>query len=80
MLRRPADPIDHLLALDPGSRGIAAFFSPGGALRAARSLQRGKRILLITGFVVAPGLPDTDGPPGTAALGRALRRLGKSVT
>ena len=80
MLRRPADPIDHLLALDPGSRGIAAFFSPGGALRAARSLQRGKRILLITGFVVRPGLPETDGPPGTAALGRALRRLGKSVT
>jgi len=24
--RRLLDPIDHLLALDPGGRGIAAFF------------------------------------------------------
>jgi hypothetical protein len=35
---------------------------------------------MITGFAVAQGMPETDGPPGTALLGRALRRLGKSVT
>jgi hypothetical protein len=29
---------------------------------------------------VAPGRPETDGPPGTAVLGRALRLLGHKVT
>src|SRR3989442_7860153 len=35
-----ADPIDHLLALDPGGRGIGRFFQPGGARRAADTLRR----------------------------------------
>jgi D-glutamate cyclase-like protein len=72
--------IDHLLALDPGHRGIARFFVRGGAAAAARSLFRGRRALLTTGFTVALGQPETDGPPGTAALGRALRLLGQKVT
>ncbi|HYB40299.1 MAG TPA: glutamate cyclase domain-containing protein, partial [Candidatus Methylomirabilis sp.] len=71
--------IDHLLALDPGCRGIASFFVRGGAAAAARSLRRGKRVLITTGFTVGPGQPETDGPPGTAVLGRALRRLGHKV-
>jgi hypothetical protein len=74
-----ADPIDHLLALDPGGRGIAGFFVPGGALGAARALQGAGRVLIATGFVVADGMAETDGPPGAAVLGRALRRLGASV-
>jgi hypothetical protein len=74
-----ADPIDHLLALDPGGRGIAAFFQPGGALAAARALARAPVVLIATGFVVAEGMPETDGPPGAAVLGRALRRLGAHV-
>jgi len=77
--RRPVDPIDHILALDPGRRGIAAFFQPGGALAAARALARARRVLMVTGFVVADGMPETDGPPGAAVLGRALRRLGSRV-
>src|SRR5215469_17727928 len=72
--------IDQLLALDPGRRGIGRFFVPGGAEAAARSLLKGKRTLLTTGFIVAPGQPETDGPPGTAVLGRALRHLGHKVT
>jgi hypothetical protein len=72
--------IDHLMALDPGGRGIAAFFVEGGATAAARSLREGRRVLLTTGFAVGPGLPETDGPPGTACLGRALRTLGAEVT
>ena len=72
--------IDQLLALDPGRRGIGRFFVPGGAEAAARSLLKGKRTLLTTGFTVAPGQPETDGPPGTAVLGRALRLLGHKVT
>ena len=72
--------IDHLMALDPGGRGIAAFFVRGGATAAARALRRSRRVLLTTGFAVGPGLPETDGPPGTACLGRALRALGAEVT
>ncbi len=71
--------IDHLLALDPGHRGIASFFVKGGAAAAARSLHRARRVLLTTGFTVGDGLPETDGPPGTASLGRALRLLDKQV-
>lgn len=72
--------IDHLLALDPGGRGIARFFVEGGATAAARSLARARRVLITTGFTVGPGLPETDGPPGAAALGRALRLLGQTVS
>ncbi|MGH7364944.1 MAG: glutamate cyclase domain-containing protein, partial [Candidatus Rokuibacteriota bacterium] len=71
--------IDHLMALDPGGRGIAAFFVRGGATAAARALRKSRRVLLTTGFAVGPGLPETDGPPGAASLGRALRRLGAEV-
>lgn len=73
------DPIDHLLALDPGRRGISGFFVPGGALGAARALAGAESVLIVTGFVVAEGRPETDGPPGAAVLGRALRRLGARV-
>jgi hypothetical protein len=73
------DPIDHLLALDPGRRGISGFFVPGGALGAARALAGAGSVLIVTGFVVAEGRPETDGPPGAAVLGRALRRLGARV-
>jgi hypothetical protein len=74
-----ADPIDHLLALDPGRRGIGGFFVPGGALGAARALVGGGTVLIATGFVVADGMPETDGPPGAVVLGRALRQLGARV-
>jgi hypothetical protein len=72
--------IDQLMALDPGGRGIAAFFVRGGATAAARALSRSRRVMLTTGFAVGPGLPETDGPPGPACLGRALRILGAQVT
>jgi hypothetical protein len=73
------DPIDHLLALDPAGRGIAGFFRPGGAQAAARALTGAGSVLIVTGFIVAEGMPETDGPPGAAVLGRALRRLGARV-
>ena len=73
------DPVDQLLALDLAARGIDGFYRPGGARAAARSLARGTGVILTTGFAVGPGMPETDGPPGAAVLGRALRRLGKSV-
>lgn len=73
------DPVDQLLALDLAARGIAGFYRPGGARAAARSLARGKGMIVTTGFAVGPGMAETDGPPGAAVLGRALRLLGKSV-
>jgi hypothetical protein len=74
------DLVDQILALDPGHRDIAAFSNPSAALGAARALRRARRVLIVTGFTVEPGMPETDGPPGAAVLGRALRRLGAHVT
>ena len=74
------DSVDHLLALDPGRRGIAAFFEPGAARRAAEALAGSRRVLITTGFIVEPKMAETDGPPGAAVLGRALRRLGMEVS
>jgi hypothetical protein len=73
------DAIDEVLALDLGGRGIAGFFLTGAALAAARTLARSRRVLIVTGFCVPPGVPETDGPPGAAVLGHALERLGAAV-
>jgi Domain of unknown function (DUF4392) len=78
-VRRGPDPIDQILALDPGRRDIAAFARAAGAAAAARALQHARRVLIVTGFTVEPHMPETDGPPGAAVLGRALRRLGARV-
>jgi D-glutamate cyclase len=77
---RVADLVDQILALDPGHRDIAAFSTPGAAARAARALHGARRVLIVTGFTVEPDMPETDGPPGAAVLGRALRQLGARVT
>lgn len=74
------DAVDHLLALDPGRRGIAGFFQTGAARRAAGALAGSGRVLITTGFIVEPKMAETDGPPGAAVLGRALRRLGADVS
>ncbi|MBI2162421.1 MAG: DUF4392 domain-containing protein [Candidatus Rokubacteria bacterium] len=77
--RATPDLIDQILALDPGRRAIAALARPGGAAAAARALRHARRALIVTGFTVEPGTPETDGPPGAAVLGRALRALGAEV-
>ncbi|MGH7344033.1 MAG: glutamate cyclase domain-containing protein, partial [Candidatus Rokuibacteriota bacterium] len=79
-MTRVPDLVDQILALDPGHRDIAAFSIAGAALGAARALRGAKRVLIVTGFTVEPDMPETDGPPGAAVLGRALRRLGARVT
>jgi len=77
---RAADLVDQILALDPGHRDIAAFSTRGAAAAAARALRGARRVLIVTGFTVEPNMPETDGPPGAAVLGRALRRLGARVS
>ena len=38
------------------------------------------KVLIITGFYIAmAGAPETDGPPGAAAIGNALQELGNDV-
>ncbi len=54
--------------------------SLAGLAAAARSLLRARRVLITTGFTVGDGLPETDGPPGAASVGRALRLLDKEVS
>ncbi len=78
-MTRAPDLVDQILALDPGHRDIARFSTLGAAAGAARALRGAKRVLIVTGFTVEPDMPETDGPPGAAVLGRALRRLGARV-
>src|SRR2546428_11820797 len=59
-----ADPADHLLALDPGARGIGKFFQPGGACRAAQALRRGGRGGGVARRLVQRRGAAGPGPPG----------------
>jgi glutamate racemase len=61
-------------------RGLSNFYVRSSAMPAADALLRAKHVMLLTGFSVAQNMPETDGPPGTAALGTALQKLGKRVT
>lgn len=76
---RHLNPVDRVSFSYIG-RGLREFYMPDGAQRAAAALESGENIMLLTGFSVAKGMPETDGPPGTAELGRALRLRGKQVT
>ncbi|WP_207004438.1 glutamate cyclase domain-containing protein [Trinickia mobilis] len=62
------------------NRHVMSFFRNGGAADAAQALGAAKHVMVLTGFSVAEGKPETDGPPGAAALGHALTELGKVVT
>jgi len=74
-------PLEALCALDAGGRGVGRLVVPGAMARAARSLVTARRVVLVTGFVPRPDwAAETDGPSGTVVLGRALRRLGATVT
>lgn len=73
----PFTPLEEILRQDPGQRGIEALFLPGELARAAEALARAKRAVIVTGFPVrSAGVAETDGPPGSVALGRALNALG----
>lgn len=76
---RHLSPVDRI-SFNYIGRGLREFYMPGGAERAAASLEDASNVMLVTGFSVAKDMPETDGPPGTAELGRALRLRGKQVT
>ncbi len=70
--------VDALLHSFVG-RGIDRFKAEGAAPTIAAALDDKKHVMLLTGFSVAPDLPETDGM-GTALLGKALKEAGKLVT
>ena len=72
------------IVLGNDQRGIAALrphLPSDFCGRAARFvLSSPGRILIVTGFYISrAGAPETDGPPGALALGRALESLGRDV-
>jgi glutamate racemase len=71
--------VESLLKAYP-ERHIGKFFNPGGLEEGVRALNAAKHVMLSTGFNVEEGMPETDGPPGLAALAHALIQTGKTVT
>jgi hypothetical protein len=70
------------LLLSVKTRKVHEFQRPeggGNLLTAVDTLLRAKRVVLCTGFNVAKGMPETDGPLGTAILARTLCNLNKNV-
>ncbi|MBN1613812.1 MAG: DUF4392 domain-containing protein, partial [Deltaproteobacteria bacterium] len=80
IIPKPDGTIEDVILTDD-RRGVAAlrpFLPPRFCEEAARLIpgQRGN-IFVVTGFfTLSAGLPETDGPPGALALGKALNRLG----
>ena len=73
---------DVILAGDRrGMMALRPFLPREFASDAARLiLDNPGPVLIVTGFYIrSAGAPETDGPPGAAALGRALRLLGRDV-
>lgn len=72
--------MEAVIQQDPGSRGLGKWAISGGLFSAAKSLSKGREILIATGFYTASaGVVETDGPPGTAVLAYALEQSGKKV-
>ena len=72
------------IILDRDRRGIAALRPHVPAdfcdRAAGLALENPGTVLIATGFyILAAGAPETDGPPGAVAIGRALEALGNRV-
>jgi hypothetical protein len=73
--------VETLLADDPGGRGISECLCPGDFFQSLQTLIHARHVGIVTGFFIPQAdTCETDGPPGAAALQRALFRLGKRVT
>ncbi|WP_165857782.1 DUF4392 domain-containing protein [Halonotius pteroides] len=81
--------LDDFLRFDPGERGVGALHAAANpntppVEAAAQTLREvatdGDAVLLTTGFPIPPDWqPETDGPPGTVVLARALQELGAKL-
>lgn len=61
-------------------RSIRSFFEQEGVFQAAEALQDSENVMIVTGFCVDKGMPETDGPPGAAAIAWAYYCIGSHVT
>ena len=69
-----------LIATNTESRGLDKLPPSQDLEQAALDLWEAKRVLLLTGFVIAAHkIGETDGPPGTLGLALALDRLSKAT-
>ncbi|NLI96115.1 MAG: DUF4392 domain-containing protein [Synergistaceae bacterium] len=77
-LRALAQTLCGVVAADRSGRKAPRFCRVGTLLEAALTLERAASVVIVTGFLVPEAkAAETDGPPGSAVLGRALLRLGK---
>jgi hypothetical protein len=72
--------LQQIVASNSRERGASALCSPLLLEKASRLFLDASRVLIVTGFYIRrANAPETDGPPGAVALGRALARAGKHV-
>jgi hypothetical protein len=73
--------LHFLTASDIAGRHVPRLAKPEEWEKALSLLVRSSRIAMVTGFMVpSANAPETDGPPGTIVLARALVQCGKKVT
>jgi len=72
--------LQPIVASDSQGRGVSALCRAEFWKSAMSLFIKASRIVIVTGFYIKEAdAPETDGPPGAAALGRALTRVGKSA-
>ena len=73
--------VEQIVHEDPGDRKLKRVFerTKGELAAAAESLSGAGRVLIATGFFVPFGAPESDGPPGGAALAWTLVNVGVEV-
>ena len=75
-----AESLASIVASGGAGRGVTALCEARLFELAVDLLFRANRIVIVTGFFIPSCMaPETDGPGGSAVLGRALLRLGKDV-
>ena len=77
-LTRLAEALCGIVASDRAGRKAPLLCASREMVAAAQVLYRASSVTIVTGFLVPEaGKAETDGPPGSAVLGRAIRALGK---
>ena len=72
--------LQSVVASDRGGRGVSALSHPLLWERAIALCWDARSVLIATGFFIRSAeAPETDGPPGSVILGRALALQGKKV-
>ena len=74
------DSLLRIVASDLGGRKVSALSCPSIWEEALALCLAAESVTIVTGFFIASaGAPETDGPTGSVALGRAMELLGRRV-